>query len=175
MSSKHLNNTLPIEIFIFRNLNLRYWKKKGDIKTCLFVCKSWQVAAQQYFGEMSIKVLEDNLEKLAKDVVFFANKVKHITLVESKYFRVFDRMHASTVWLDVISSCTYLTTITIRTEFASDYIIRFKMNTTANRQSLHALDFVQFLKAAPRVKEFDAETLCEIKSDWRTVIPANLS
>lgn len=124
---------------------------------------------------MSIKVPKDNLEKLAKDVVFFANKVKHITLVESKYFRVFDRMHASTVWLDVISSCTYLTTITIRTEFASDYIIRFKMNTTANRQSLHALDFVQFLKAAPRVKEFDAETLCEIKSDWRTVIPANLS
>lgn len=71
-----MNDTLPFEVLkrIFQYFNINTRSGKENLKTCLYVCKTWQVAAKDLFGEMSIKVSESSLESLSKDVVYFAHK-----------------------------------------------------------------------------------------------------
>ncbi|KAI9356327.1 hypothetical protein BD770DRAFT_411253 [Pilaira anomala] len=146
--SNHFNNALPIEILknIFQNLIVKwrgedypiknssdYKNKAEDIKTCLSVCRSWQVAAQEFFNKISIRVSEDSLEALSKDVVTFAQKVKSIRLIESRSAN-FDRTVTCLVWFDIILACPNLDSIKINVSDDSGYV-RCLMDTTTERLS----------------------------------------
>lgn len=104
--SKPLNNTLPTEllIIVFQNLNATHLRGKKDLSTCLSVCKSWKVAAQLLFGELSIKFDEGSMEKLSKYLVFLEEKVKKIKLTRSHGIRMNNRIDDSLVWFDKVIS-----------------------------------------------------------------------
>ncbi|KAI9363706.1 hypothetical protein BD770DRAFT_380194, partial [Pilaira anomala] len=126
--TNHLNDVLPFEVLkkIFQNLN-----GKKDIKTCLSVCKSWQVAAREFFGEMLIKVDEDSLEKLLNDIVYFAQQVKSIILSETESTNL-NRKFTGLVWYAIVLACPNLTSIKISVNQDYEYTWRL-VNTSAKR------------------------------------------
>lgn len=100
--SKHLNNVLPIEILenIFQNLNITRMSKDKKNPVYLYA----------RLGDMSIRVDEDSLERLSKDIVSFAQKASSIRLVESRS-RGVDRTAAGLIWFDIILACPNLISI----------------------------------------------------------------
>lgn len=141
--TNHLNNALPIEILknIFQFLS-KMWCGKMTIKGCLFVCKSWHVAAREFFGKISITVDERSLEKLSRDIVYFAQNVKCIELMESELEAV-DRTVTSLVWLDIIVACPNLIAVKINVNGDSDYIRRLLDTTT------EILNHIRYFETSP--------------------------
>lgn len=129
---KHLNNTLPFEVLtqIFQYIN-ETWRGKMDVKPCLSVCKSWKMAAEQFFSQILIRVDETSLEKLSKDIGYFSHRVKYIVLSEDSSKNV-DRTVTCRFWLDIILACPNLTSIRISVRNESEYV-RCLMNTDTER------------------------------------------
>lgn len=157
--SNHLNNTLPIEVLkkksIFQTLigkrrtchyyTREYWKEFFAEKSKIHIktCKSWQVATQEFFSEMSIRVSEDSLQRLSKDIVFFGHKFKSIRLVRIRRrydvngtaVCLVDRTLACLIWLDIILACPNLISMKIRTTDDFNYL-HYLMDTTTTTERL---------------------------------------
>lgn len=131
--SNHLDRTLPVEILkrIFEYVS-KTWHVKEDIDIYLSVCKTWRVAAEDIFREMTISVYEDSLERLSRDIVYFAQKVKSIRLFKSNSI---DRTVTCLVWFNIILACPNLISVKINVNDDANYVQCLLMNTATERLS----------------------------------------
>ncbi|KAI9362156.1 hypothetical protein BD770DRAFT_382076, partial [Pilaira anomala] len=171
--SRPLNNTLPTEllVMVFQNLlNVTHLEgKKRDIKTCLSVCKSWKVAAQEFFDGSSIKVDESSLEKLSRDLDFLVEKVKKITLVDFEGYKHIDYFRMYRIWFEKIipSFSNNLTSVSIANGLPSLFlrdVRNVRAGGSVSIQNLYVIDFIRFLKLIPHLKELEITRIHKIES-----------
>ncbi|GAA5809940.1 hypothetical protein MFLAVUS_003355 [Mucor flavus] len=90
---------------VFQNL-----VEKEDIKTCLLVCKSWNLAARETFdSDLSIKIKYTEYGVLMEDISIIGEKVKAIKLKPCKFSPTDE--HNEIIWRTVLSFCPHITSI----------------------------------------------------------------
>ncbi|KAG2231927.1 hypothetical protein INT48_001441 [Thamnidium elegans] len=99
--------SLPSEVLkqVFQNL-----AEKEDLKTCLLVCKSWNLVAQEYFdSNLSIKIKYTAYEVLMEDIPIIGENVKAIKLKPYKVLPTDE--HNEMIWRTILGYCPHITSI----------------------------------------------------------------
>ncbi|KAI9357795.1 hypothetical protein BD770DRAFT_388343 [Pilaira anomala] len=126
-------------------------KKTTDLQECSLVSKAWRSVALEFFRpDMPLKVTEEVLPRLLKDIPYFAHKVTSITVKPKISYQIpfnqDDCNQSIKAWVDILFMCPNLVSVTLEIYNPALYIQALYNNNNSPTRKLSNLHHLNIVK-----------------------------